>query len=65
MLSIEQLDAKTDDIKDTDLMIIEDDDDTKKISMLHLMEYLQQNSDKKIEDVKNVIIEKCNEDIAR
>lgn len=65
MLSIEQLDAKTDDIKDTDLMIIEDDDDTKKISMLHLMEYLQQNSDKKIEDVKSVIIEKCNEDIAK
>lgn len=64
MLSIEQLDAKTDDIKDTDLMIIEDDDDTKKISMSHLMEYLQQNSDKKIEDVKSVIIEKCNEDIA-
>ena len=65
MLSIEQLDAKTDDIKDTDLMIIEDDDDTKKISMLHLMEYLQQNSDKKIEDVKSVIIDKCNEDIAK
>lgn len=65
MLSIEQLDAKIDDIKDTDLMIIEDDDDTKKISMSHLMEYLQQNSDKKIEDVKSVIVEKCNEDIAK
>ena len=65
MLSIEQLDAKTDDIKDTDLMIIEDIDDTKKITMSYLLEYLQQNSDKKIEDVKNVIIEKCNEDISK
>ena len=52
MLSIEQLEAKTDAVKDTDLMIIEDADDTKKIVMSHLLEYLQQNSDKKIEDVK-------------
>lgn len=65
MLSIEQLEAKTDDIQDTDLMIIEDIDDTKKITMSKLMEYLQQNSDKKIEDVKTVIIEKCNEDISK
>lgn len=65
MLSIEQLDAKTDAVLDTDLMIIEDADDTKKITMSHLLEYLQQNSDKKIEDVKNVIIEKCNQDIAK
>lgn len=65
MLSIEQLDAKTDAVLDTDLMIIEDADDTKKITMAHLLEYLQQNSDKKIEDVKTTIIEICNQDIAK
>jgi len=65
MLSIEQLDAKTDAVLDTDLMIIEDADDTKKITMSHLLEYLQQNSDKKIEDVKTAIIEICNQDIAK
>ena len=65
MLSIEQLEAKTDAVKDTDLMIIEDADDTKKIVMSHLLEYLQQNSDKKIEDVKAAIIEICNQEIAK
>ena len=65
MLSIEQLEAKTDAVKDTDLMIIEDADDTKKIVMSHLLEYLQQNSDKKIEDVKAAIAEICNQEIAK
>lgn len=65
MLSIEQLEAKTDAVKDTDLMIIEDADDTKKIVMSHLLEYLQQNSDKKIEDVKAAIVEICNQEIAK
>lgn len=65
MLSIEQLEAKTDAVKDTDLMIIEDADDTKKIVMSHLLEYLQQNSDKKIEDVKTTIVEICNQEIAK
>ena len=65
MLSIEQLEEKTDAVKDTDLMIIEDADDTKKIVMSHLLEYLQQNSDKKIEDVKAAIIEICNQEIAK
>lgn len=65
MLSIEQLEAKTDAVKDTDLMIIEDADDTKKIVMSHLLEYLQQNSDKKIEDVKTAIVEICNQEIAK
>lgn len=65
MLFIDQLELKSNDIQDTDLMIIEDIDDTKKITMSKLMEYLQQNSDKKIEDVKAVIIEKCNEDISK
>lgn len=65
MLSIEQLEAKTDAVKDTDLMIIEDADDTKKIVMSHLLEYLQQNSDKKIEDVKIAIVEICNQEISK
>lgn len=65
MLSIEQLEPKTDAVKDTDLMIIEDADDTKKIVMSHLLEYLQQNSDKKIEDVKTAIVEICNQEIAK
>lgn len=65
MLSIEQLEPKTDAVKDTDLMIIEDADDTKKIVMSHLLEYLQQNSDKKIEDVKTSIVEICNQEIAK
>ena len=65
MLSIEQLEEKTDAVKDTDLMIIEDADDTKKIVMSHLLEYLQQNSDKKIEDVKAAIVEICNQEIAK
>ena len=41
MLSIEQLEAKTDAVKDTDLMIIEDADDTvKSISRLKLDKYI-------------------------
>jgi len=63
MLSISQLTEKIDDIKDSDVMLIEDADDTKSITLDRLSEYLQKNSDKKIEDVKDTIISECKKEI--
>lgn len=53
---IEELEEKIDEIKDSDIMIIEDSEDTKKVTIEKLKDMLQVNSDKKIEMVKDTII---------
>lgn len=55
MLFIESLEEKIE-IKDTDIMIIEDDEDTKKVTVGNLKKAITVSSDKKIESVKESII---------
>lgn len=59
MIYLDALTEKTENVSDTDIMLIEDDEDTKKIQIKTLKSVLQQDSDKKIEDVKTATLEEC------
>lgn len=59
MIYLGDLQEKTNDILDTDIMLIEDEEDTKIVKISTLKTTLQQDSDKKIEDVKNSTLEEC------
>lgn len=61
MIYIKNLQEKTNEILNSDIMIIEDSEDTKKITIRALKDFLQQNVDKKIEDVKEDIVEQYTE----
>ena len=59
MIYLGDLQEKTNDILDTDIMLIEDEEDTKIVKISTLKTTLQQDSDKKIEDVKKSTLEEC------
>ena len=55
MMYIESLEEKTNEISDTDIMVIEDKDDTKKVSIGNLKKAINQNIDETIIIVKEEI----------
>lgn len=61
MMYIEGLEEKLDEIKDSDIMVIEDSEDTKKITVGNLKKAITVSSDKKIESVKETIIKEVSD----